>query len=70
MLIYNGYIVIIAKLITLYNLNYICSPCFLSCYSHTHTHTPREKKYIYIYVYHRGEVPLHTKKAFGVGVEV
>lgn len=32
------------------------------------THTPREKNYIY--VYYIGEVPLHTKKAFGVGVEM
>jgi len=37
-------------------------------HTHTHTHTPREKNYIY--VYYRSEVPLHTKKASGVGVEM
>lgn len=32
------------------------------------THTTREKNYIY--VHYRGEVPLHTKNVFGVGVEM
>ena len=40
----------------------------LLLFTHTQTHTAREKNYIY--VYYRGEVPLHTKKAFGVGVEM
>lgn len=50
MLIYNRYKIIIAKLITLYNLNYVFSLCFLSCCSHTHKHTQQERKTIYMYI--------------------
>jgi hypothetical protein len=47
MLIYNRYKVIITKLITMCNLNYVCSPSFLSWY---YTHTHQERKTIYMYI--------------------